>query len=120
MKRNDIFMWAYISFIFVCIILRMNWAFPLWGAVVIAITISSVFFATEDLLSSVARFLQETCDVADKFIETAKKGIAKDREFLDKIGKNAELLKNEEYNISDVNISFDSVRNWVSELESYV
>lgn len=93
MKRNDIFMWAYITFVFFCIVLRIFWSFPLWGAVVLAITISSMFFAVEDICSSIARFSKETCDIADNFILTARKEISKDLEFLTTVDEKADIYQ---------------------------
>ena len=120
MKRNDIFMWAYITFVFLCVVLRIFWAFPLWDAVVLAITISSMFFAVEDLCSSIARFSKETCDISDNFISTARKEISKDIEFLTKVDKKADIYKDKKYNISDVNVGYDPIRNAITQMATYV
>ena len=52
MKRNTIFMWAYITFIIISIVLRLFVNYSLWTPTVIAVSISCVFFAVEDLLTS--------------------------------------------------------------------
>ena len=120
MKRNDIFMWAYITFVFFSIILRIFWEFPLWEPVVLAITISSMIFAAEDLFSSLARFLKESCDIADGFISTTRQEISKEREFLAIVDKKAEIHKDKEYNISDINTSYNLIRNAIIKLEQHV
>lgn len=54
MKRNNIFMLAYIAFVAVCLIVRIFWNYPMWDNIVIAITISSVFFAYADMFHIIA------------------------------------------------------------------
>lgn len=120
MKRNDIFMWAYITFVFFCIVLRMLWAFQLWGAVVLAITISSMFFAVEDLCSSMARFLKDSCDIADSFISTARKEVSKDLEFLSAVDQKADTYKDKEYDLSDVKMSYNPIRNSITQMAIYL
>lgn len=54
MKRNSIFMLAYIAFVAICFIVRIFWNYPMWDNIVLAITISSVFFAYADMFHIIA------------------------------------------------------------------
>lgn len=51
MKRNRLFMWAYICFIVIATILRLFTSYVLWQAIVVAVTVSGIFFALEQLFS---------------------------------------------------------------------
>ena len=54
MKRNNLFFLSYIIFIFVCATVRIFWDFPLWSAIVAAITTASCIFAVADIAGVVA------------------------------------------------------------------
>lgn len=73
MKRNNIFMWAYITFIGISIILRIFLNYAIWNPIVIAITISSMFFAFEDLFHLLYQTQKKSCDMTENFIFDAKK-----------------------------------------------
>ena len=49
MKRNRLFLGAYIVFIFFCAIVKCFWDFPLWNAFVVAVTTASGILALADL-----------------------------------------------------------------------
>lgn len=68
MKRNNIFMWAYISFIILSALLRIFVRFSLWSPIVLAITVSSVFFALEDLFASLYHSTKDYLEIVDSFI----------------------------------------------------
>lgn len=51
MKRNRLFMWAYICFIIIATIIRFFTSYVLWQAIVVAVTVSGIFFALEQLFS---------------------------------------------------------------------
>ena len=68
MKRNNIFMWAYISFIFISIIIRTVHDFPLWYPLVLAITVSSILFSLEDMFSTFGNLYKDLYDIADNII----------------------------------------------------
>ena len=87
MKRNNIFMWAYISFIIFSALLRMLVEFSLWTPIVLAITVSSVFFALEDLFASLYHSSKDDLDIVDSFIQEARKKYDRDMRFLTKLGK---------------------------------
>lgn len=60
MKRNNIFMLAYIVFIFLCAWIKSINDFPMWGRLVVAITTASWAFAISDCCSSISNLLKDT------------------------------------------------------------
>lgn len=109
MKRNNIFMWAYITFILLCSILRLFVNFELWTAIVLAITVSGVFFAIEDLFSSLANSLKGSIDIADNFILHAREVSNRDLIFCKKIENLTAKYNSEEHDLSDVKKSFEPI-----------
>lgn len=89
MKRKSIFMWAYITAICLCAILRAYTDYDQWDSIVFAITVSSAFFAVEDLLSSVCRALHDSCNLLDDYIEKAKENAERDRSFFNRLEEKA-------------------------------
>lgn len=64
MKRNTIFMLAYIAFVVICFIVRLFWDYPMWDNIVIAITISSVFFAYADMFHIIAESIEKSKELS--------------------------------------------------------
>lgn len=60
MKRNNMFMLAFILFIFISAIVRLFGEFPMWDTIIVAVTISSGFFAVADSRSTVASDLNRS------------------------------------------------------------
>ena len=48
MKKANVYLLAYIVFLFICLIMRQIYAFPMWIKIVVATTNSSFFFAIAD------------------------------------------------------------------------
>ena len=84
MKRNTIFMWSYISFVFICTISRLFFNFSLWNSVVLSITISSMFFSIEDLCRSLSMSLKRSLDIAEPLVSDVTESIDKDLLFFSK------------------------------------
>lgn len=68
MKRNNIFVWAYITFIGASIVLRLLLDYTFWRPIVFAITFSSIFFAVEDLFSLLYQTRKKSCDITEQFV----------------------------------------------------
>lgn len=75
MKRNTIFMWSYISFVSICVILRLFSDFSLWNSVVLSITISSMFFSVEDLFRSLSMSLKRSLEIAEPLASSVAESI---------------------------------------------
>lgn len=120
MKRNSIFMWAYITFILLCSILRIFVEFSLWNPIVLAITVSGVFFAIEDLFSSLANSLKGSIDIADNFILHAREISNRDLNFCHKIESVTETYNGTEHDLSGVKKSFAPIILKVSEMDKEI
>ncbi len=83
MKRNNIFMWAYIVFIFVASILRLFVAYDFWNSIVIAVTISSMVFAFEDLYVRRAKFYNSSKENLQTIYSQAKKHFDRSKEYIE-------------------------------------
>lgn len=78
MKRNNIFMWAYITFMVLSCIVRSITDFSMWTPIVIAITISSMFFAIEELFSSVSGMYGRLNEIREHGISDIKEKFQQD------------------------------------------
>lgn len=116
MKRNNIFMWAYISFIIISALLRIFVEFSLWSPIVLAITASSVFFALEDLFASLYHFLKDSLDISNNFALEARKKYDRDMEILAKIDETISLYKDSQYDLSDINSTHEPMRKTLLEI----
>lgn len=87
MKRNNIFMWAYITFIIASALLRIFVDFYLWNPIVLAITVSGIFFALEDLFASLYHSSKDNLEIVDSFISEIRKKDDKERRVLEKMGE---------------------------------
>lgn len=120
MKRNNIFMWAYISFIIISIILRMFVDFELWESIILAITTSGIFFAIEDLYVSLSRALGSSIEIAESFISEAREKINKDLAFFAVIDEKTMILKNTKHDISDIQCSIKPFKEFSQEMNKCV
>jgi len=69
------FMQAYIFVISIGAIVRFFFDYPMWNALVLAVTVSSAFFAMESMLSTECQSMRETLDIIDFHISEEKKNI---------------------------------------------
>ena len=121
MKKNNVFMWAYITAIYICVHVRAFVDYALWDSIVLAITVSSGFFAVEDFFSVGHSFLKESCDILENYIIKAKTNSKEDRDFFEKLKKKlVSDPKLEELN-ADMNNSYESLialaKNTISNAE---
>lgn len=72
MNRNRFFMWAYITFVVVAAILRMCFEFSVWTPIVVAISISSVFFSAEDFCNRISKYYEEYWVTNQEVIDKVK------------------------------------------------
>lgn len=68
MKRNNLFMLAYIIFIFVSSWLRVVYDYPMWPKLVAAITIASFFLIISDLVYSLIKNTYENMQTETEYI----------------------------------------------------
>lgn len=107
MKRNSIFMWAYITFIIVTILLRLFVDYSLWSAVVLAVCFSSVLFSIEDMFLSFSNSAKESHDILVKFLEGARENLEADFEFFNTLECAYQKYKDTKHDVSDVYDAFE-------------
>ncbi len=117
MKRNSIFMWAYITFIAISILVRAHTNFPLWGAIVIAITVSSAFFAIEDFCSSLSKAYKDSLEITENIKSSVLTVAQEDKVYLDKVDETIDKYRNTKYDISDIKASHQELRRMEDEIE---
>lgn len=100
MKRNAIFMWAYITFIGISVILRVILDFTLWNPIIFAITFSSMFFAIEDFFTLLYQTKKKSCDITDDFVTRARTKKEEALSFFLKLDENVEKYKDAEYDLT--------------------
>lgn len=105
MKRNNIFMWAYIIFIFIAIGFRFSSDYSLWTPLVIAITISSILFSVEDLFISLAKLSSNLCDIQENFTPTAREMVERSLAFYEEASKKTKAFEHTEYDLSGLQSS---------------
>lgn len=71
-------MWAYITFMVLSCIVRSITDFSMWSPIVIAITVSSMFFAIEDLFSSISGMYEHLNEIRDTGISGIKEKFQQD------------------------------------------
>ncbi len=81
MKRNNIFIWAYITSVGFCIILRLFTEYSLWTSVVSAVTVSSAFFAVEDMLRLLCSSINDSCEILEYYITKSSDLFLKNSDF---------------------------------------
>lgn len=82
MKRNNIFMFSYIVFTFLCAWIKPIYDFPMWGRIVVAITTASWVFAFSDCCSCISNFQKDMFDTQFPLADTAKLRINQVKECL--------------------------------------
>ena len=54
MKKHNLFLLSYTIFIFICLIVKCFWSYPLWGTIVAAITTASCILSCADITEVVS------------------------------------------------------------------
>lgn len=119
MKRNNLFMFSYIVFIFVCVVVRVFCEYPMWNTLIAAISFSSGMFAVADFFSGRASAELEASKVTKKLFDQTEKIISAqlkkvDTELnsgiADQIGPECHVkVKSELHNLKDENSKIDKM-----------
>lgn len=73
MKKSNLFIWAYIIFLFICIFVQSVAPFILWKSLVLAVIVSSWIFAIADVAFFYADTEKSRCDAYEKMCHDLKK-----------------------------------------------
>lgn len=109
LKRNNIFMLAYITFMLLSVIIRMFLDYALWEPLILAISVSSIFFAADGFCNSVVQSIKNTCDLASEYIAESKRNCHKDALFLEKIEKIRKTYQGNASELPEVVLSHESL-----------
>ena len=71
MKKNSIFLLAFIIFVFVCLVVKCFWDYPMWPTIVAAITVASWLFAFSDLFFSSHKSMCKTIVLYEDYPEAS-------------------------------------------------
>lgn len=118
MKRNNLFMLAYIIFIFAACWLKPFWEYSLWNKFVAAVTVTSFFLTISDLLYSLTRASDEIMKFELKYINEVEPEFALMKKSLEdylELG----LFENKDCIINNIKIleqSFEDMRNYSNEI----
>lgn len=85
MKKGNLFLLAYILFIYISIFIRIKTDYPIWNSIVLAISISSIFFSYETLLSSLCSELEMLTNNSDDLISRIENTNASDFKSIEEI-----------------------------------
>lgn len=85
MKKGNLFLLAYILFICISIFIRIKTDYPIWNSLVLAISISSIFFSYETLFSSSCSELERLANNSDDLISIMEKTNASDFKSIEEI-----------------------------------
>jgi len=85
LKRNNIFMLAYIAFMILSVVIRIFLNYDLWEPLVLAISVSSIFFAIDGFCNSVAHSIKGSCDIASEYIDESRKNCYQNSLFFKKL-----------------------------------
>lgn len=82
--------------------MRIFIEYTLWDSIVIAITISSVFFAFEDLFHLLYQTQKKSCDITENFIIKVKEKNETAISFFKKLDEKADEYEGSEYDLIDM------------------
>lgn len=104
-------MLAYIAFMLLSVVIRIFLNYDLWEPLVLAISISSVFFAADGFCNSVAHSIKGSCDIAREFISESKKNCQKDALFLAKVEKISETYQGDNDDLPEFVRSYSPLKD---------
>lgn len=120
MKRNNLLMGAYIAFVFLCFIIRAFVEYPMWNAIVAAVTFSSAFFAYADFFFGYSKSLSDTCDIADEFIGVTKKRLNAETKSFEEINSQMDSIPEEKFDFSEMRETILPIQNKHDEMEVWI
>ena len=121
MRKNNLLMSAYIAFVILCFVVRIyHDEFPMWNAIVAAVTISSAFFAYADFFFCYYKALSDACDVADEFIYMTKKRLNAETKSFVEINNLMESIPKGKFDFSEMKETIIPIQNKHDEMELWI
>ena len=116
MDKNNIFMWTYITFIFICCSVRTIIDFTMWNSIVIAVTVSSIFFSFEGLFSSMSDTYKKTSIIIERCVTETQKLLKTDMNSEKRIIDEYAKYKNKNPHIDDVFHNWENLQKCNKEI----
>lgn len=120
MKRNNIFMWAYITVMFISCVVRAFSDFTMWSPIVVSITISSIFFAIEDLLSSVSGMYNNLYEIHGGVVKEARRKLEQDISITVRMKEKYDQYKNQIPNLKDYSSAIEKISGYNDEISHII
>lgn len=120
MKRNNLLMGAYIAFVFLCLIIRAFGEYPMWNAIVAAVTFSSAFFAYADFFFGYSKSLSDTCDVAEEFICVTKKRLYAETKSFEEMNAQMDSIPKEKFDFSELRETIIPIQKKHDDMELWI
>lgn len=120
MKRCNILMGAYIFFILICFVVRNFVEYPMWGAIVAAVTVSSAFFTYADFFWSNSQSLSDVCDLADEYISDTRKKLNAETYTFEKIHKKIYSIPEGKFDFSEMERVIGTIQQEHNDTENWL
>lgn len=120
MKRNNIFMWAYITIMFISCVVRAFSDFTMWSPIVVSITISSIFFAIEDLFSSVSEMYNNLYEIHSGVVNEARRKLEQDISITVRMKEKYDQYKNQIPNLTDYSSAIEKINGYNDEISQII
>lgn len=120
MKRNNLLMGAYIAFVFLCFVIRLFEEYPMWNAIVAAVTFSSAFFAYADFFFGYSKALSDTCDIANEFICATKKRLNAETKSFEEINAQMDRIPKEIFDFSELRETITPIQKKHDDMETWL
>lgn len=118
MKKQDIFLFAYIVFILVCVVVHQSGNYPKWESTVAAVSFSSMFLAYADVFMVVSKGVLKVCDTGISTMNIMNKRLRAEKEALEEISTLISSVPKDKFNISEIECAFDEMEKKHEELET--
>lgn len=102
MKRSSILMGSYIFFILICFLTRTFIVYPMWGAVVAAVTFSSAFFSYADFFWNSSQSLLDICGVEKEYIKDRRRVLKIESETFKDVAMKIYSIPKEKFDTSEM------------------
>lgn len=109
-------MWAYITFMGLSVLLRFFIEYEFWNPIVLSITLSSMFFAFEDLFSLLYQTQKKSCDITENFVSNARTKKQEDLSFFLEMDEKIEQYKDIRQNLVELEDLSHSPRKRIEEV----
>lgn len=117
MKRNNLLLFSYIVFFFICLAVRSFTSYQSWDYVVASVAISSALLAYADFFYVHSKFHYDSCEMAEKFFIKSKQLIETEKSITEETCQKIVELKKMGIDVSQEERNFENCKSKLSEME---